>query len=145
MAAAQKTVTQAPPVQAWFNATCGGQRHRRVAALLHMRLYWGKHAEVLFPGWPGNNAAMYALALVFVFVLSLLVEWLSHSDWFKPQPHRVSKNLLLTAVHAVRFGLVYMVILAVMSHNGGVFLAAVLGHAVGYSFTGGRRLLNGRR
>lgn len=47
-------------------------------------------------------------------------------------------GLTLTVVHALRVGLAYMVMLAVMSFNVGVLLAAVFGHALGFLFFGYR-------
>lgn len=75
---------------------------------------------------------MYALALIFVFLLAFFVELLSHVNFIKPGANRVASGFLQTGIYAVRAGLAYMVMLAVMSYNGGVFLAAVAGHAVGF-------------
>ncbi|PQM38601.1 hypothetical protein Pyn_11660 [Prunus yedoensis var. nudiflora] len=33
----------------------------------------------MFSGWPGQSLESYMLALVSVFLLSLVVEWLSHT------------------------------------------------------------------
>ena len=97
-----------------------------------MTFFWGHKTEILFPGWPGNNSGMYALALIFVFVLAVLVEWLSYCNFVKPGTNNVTAGLVKTAIYTLRSGLTYMVMLAVMSFNGGVFLVAVAGHAVGY-------------
>ncbi|KAI3474155.1 hypothetical protein Pfo_028943 [Paulownia fortunei] len=95
-----------------------GAAHTHHRPSFHVAFYWGKESQFLFSGWPDNNSGMYALALIFVFALAVLVEFLT--------------NLNLAGIHAIRAGFNYMVILAVMSYNGGVFIAAVLGHAVGY-------------
>ncbi|CAI0540367.1 unnamed protein product [Linum tenue] len=99
--------------------------------MMHMTFYWGKDALILFSGWPGTRTEMYVLALVFVFLLAFLVEWLSGCRLIRKDAGR-------TAMHGVRAGLAYMVMLAVMSFNGGVFLAAVAGHAVGFLVFGSR-------
>ncbi|CAI9779079.1 unnamed protein product [Fraxinus pennsylvanica] len=103
-----------------------------------LHLYWGKDAEILFSGWPDNHSGMYALALVFVFVLAVLVEFLSNLNLVKPGSNRVARVFFQTGFHGIRAGFAYMVVLAVMSFNGGVFIAAVLGHAIGYLIFGSR-------
>lgn len=105
---------------------------------IHMTLFWGHTAEVLFKGWPGNDRGMYALAVVFVFFLALLVEYLAHAEVVEPGSSRVAAGLFSTGLYTVRAGVNYMVMLAVMSFNGGIFLAAVGGHAVGHSLFGSR-------
>ena len=112
--------------------------HQPHKMMMHMTFFWGRNAEILFPGWPGSHSGMYALALVFVFVLCLLVEWLSHCKLIRDGSNRVAAGLTQTVLHAVRIGLAYMVMLAVMSFNVGVFLVAIAGHALGFLFFGSR-------
>ncbi|XP_010256746.1 PREDICTED: copper transporter 6-like [Nelumbo nucifera] len=104
--------------------------------MMHMTFFWGNNAEILFSGWPGTRTGMYVLALLLVFVLSVLVEWISNSRFIKPRNNPVVAGLLQTLLHAIRMGLAYMVMLAVMSFNAGVFLVVVAGHAVGFLFFG---------
>ena len=84
------------------------------------------------------RAGMYALALVFIFVLAFLVEWLNHSRLIKPGSSNVSAGLVQTFLHTMRVGLAYLVMLALMSFNGGVFLMAVAGHTLGFLLFGSR-------
>ena len=98
----------------------------------HMTFFWGKNSEILFTGWPGTRGGMYALALIFVFVLAVLVEWLSHSRLIKDKWPRFAAGAFQTALHAIRVGLAYLLMLAVMSFNGGVLIVAVAGHALGF-------------
>lgn len=98
----------------------------------HTAFYWGKEAQFLFSGWPDDHSGMYALALILVFALAIIVEFLSNLNLVKPGSNRVATISFQAGIHAIRAGFGYMVILAVMSYNGGVFIAAVLGHAVGY-------------
>lgn len=75
---------------------------------------------------------MYVLAVFFIFFLAVIVEWLSHCQLIKPGSNRIAACLFRTGLHSVRAGLAYMLILAVMSYNGGIFIAAIVGHGVGY-------------
>ncbi|KAL0460555.1 UNVERIFIED_CONTAM: Copper transporter 1 [Sesamum latifolium] len=102
-------------------------------AMMHMTFFWGKNAEILFSGWPGTRTGMYVLALIFVFVLSVIVEWLSHCRRIDVDDRgKFSGGLIRTIVHGVRIGLGYLVMLAVMSFNVGVLIVAVAGHSFGF-------------
>lgn len=85
---------------------------------------------------------MYVLALIVVFVLGFMVEWISHSQFMiKPagstRRHRhVSAGLVQTLMHDLRVGLAYLVMLATMSFNACVFLAVVAGHTLGFLLFG---------
>ncbi|KAE9455580.1 hypothetical protein C3L33_12521, partial [Rhododendron williamsianum] len=93
-------IVGALPVAAWYNATAGHVHHHR-SVLMH---------------WHSTGAK----------TRTVLVEWLSHCKHIKPGANRVASGLFQTGIHAVRAGFVYMVMLAVMSYNGGVFIVAVL-------------------
>ncbi|CAK7331390.1 unnamed protein product [Dovyalis caffra] len=123
-----------PPPSAIMNGT-NGMHHKM---MMHMTFFWGKDALILFSGWPGTSSGMYVIALVFIFVLAVLVEWLSHCRFIKPGSNDVAAGLIQTLIHAIRVGLAYMVMLAVMSFNGGVFIVAVAGHLVGFLIFGSR-------
>ncbi|KAK9071164.1 hypothetical protein SSX86_009732 [Deinandra increscens subsp. villosa] len=107
---------------------------RKKKMMMHMTFYWGKDALILFKGWPGTSTPMYALAIVFVFFLALLVEWLAHCNLQMSKSDDVSSGLAQTLVYTLRVGLGFMVMLALMSFNVGVFAAAVSGHALGFFF-----------
>ncbi|XP_010505393.1 PREDICTED: copper transporter 4 [Camelina sativa] len=114
-------------------------------SLLHPTFYWGYNCQVLFSGWPGSDRGMYALALIFVFFLAFLAEWLawcSDADSIKPGADKLAKVAFRTAMFAVKSGFSYLVILAVVSFNGGVFLAAIFGHALGFAVFRGRAFRN---
>lgn len=123
-----------PPLSmAWSNDT--SQTHTR-HHLLHLSFYWGRDTLFLFPNWPGNSRGMYGLGLIFVFALAILVEFFSNLKLVKPGSNRAAAVFFQAGIQAVRAGFAYMVMLAVMSYNGGVFIAAILGHAVGYVIFG---------
>ncbi|KAL5220294.1 hypothetical protein ABZP36_025007 [Zizania latifolia] len=105
----------------------GGRRKR----YMHMTFYWGKNSEILFTGWPGASGGMYAVALVAVFAMAVLLEFLG-SRARGPEPSCIGRRRVAAAaragVHAVRVGVAYLL----MSFNVGVLLVAVAGHAVGF-------------
>lgn len=106
--------------------------------MMHMTFFWGSNAEILFSGWPGTRLGMYVLALIVVFVFSVLVEWFSHCQLIKPGANNVKAGLVQTLMHAIRISLAYIVMLAVMSFNVGILLVAVAGHAIGFLLFGSR-------
>lgn len=109
-----------------------------------MSFTWGHRAVVLFPRWPGDRAGvgMYFLCLLLVLALAALAEALSAASRrldldldlsrSRGRRRRRRQQLLAAGVHAARMGLAYLVMLAVMSFNAGVLLAAVAGHAAGF-------------
>ncbi|XP_010247461.1 PREDICTED: copper transporter 6-like [Nelumbo nucifera] len=101
-------------------------------SMRQMSFFWGRNVEILFPGWPESRLGMYILALCFVFLLAVAVELLSVTWSFRPGMNPRVARLARTSVYVLRMGLAYLVMLSVMSFNGGVFLVAVAGHAVGF-------------
>ncbi|KAL3365213.1 hypothetical protein AABB24_010393 [Solanum stoloniferum] len=126
------------------NATGGGggmmmKNHHHM--MMHMTFFWGKTTEILFSGWPGyDNLGMYILALVVVFFMAVFVEFLSQSNYINKSnvDDHVTFGLLQTILYGLRIGLAYVVMLAVMSFNGGVFLVAIVGHSLGFMVFGSR-------
>ncbi|XP_022998910.1 copper transporter 1-like [Cucurbita maxima] len=104
----------------------------------HMTFFWGKSAEILFAGWPGRSSLSYAIALVFIFLVAFAVEWLSHTKLTASVADDVFAGFVQTALYGVRVGLAFVVMLAVMSFNVGVLLAAVAGYSVGFLVYGSR-------
>ncbi|KAL6903543.1 hypothetical protein ACP4OV_004356 [Aristida adscensionis] len=109
-----------------------------------MAFFWGERAVVLFPGWPGaRGVGAYVLCLIFVLALATLTEALTAmSRCIARRSGGAGRDggggasgrsaALLTAAHAARMGMAYLVMLAVMSFNVGVLLAAIAGHALGF-------------
>ncbi|XP_010535433.1 PREDICTED: copper transporter 1-like [Tarenaya hassleriana] len=121
------------PSSSMINNTNGSMMNHTRHMMMHMTFFWGKNTEVVFSGWPGTSSAMYALCILVLFFTAVLTEWLSHSavllrgGW-----------ILQTVVYTLRTGLSYLVMLALMSFNGGVFIAVIAGHAVGFLVFGSR-------
>ncbi|RWR76233.1 copper transporter 6 [Cinnamomum micranthum f. kanehirae] len=112
--------------------------HHGKEMLMHMTFFWGKNTEVVFSGWPGTSLGMYLLSLIVVFVISVLLEWISTCNLIKPGTPRLAAGLMQTLMHTLRMGLAYLVMLALMSFNGGIFIVAVAGHSVGFLIFGSR-------
>ncbi|PIN15409.1 Copper transporter [Handroanthus impetiginosus] len=109
------------------------ESHQPEHATMHLTFFWGKNAEILFSGWPGTCTGMYLLALVFVFVLFLIVEWLS--IYHRGRCGNSSDCAIIrTIVHGIRICLGYLVMLVVMSFNVGVLIVAVVGHTLGFFY-----------
>ncbi|KAL1340011.1 hypothetical protein HN51_005122 [Arachis hypogaea] len=98
---------------------------------MQMSFYWGKHGTVLFSGWP-KSGGMYTLALFFVFFLSMAIEILSNQPPIRRGARPASGVTAQAVVYFFRISFVYLVMLAVMSFNGGIFIAAILGHSLGF-------------
>lgn len=106
----------------------------------HFTFFWSKNTtKIIFSGWPGENLGSYMLALIAVFLLSLVVEWLSHARLIEPSSdNNVGDGLRQTLMYATRVGLAYLVMLAVMSFDVGVLLAAIAGCSIGFLVFGSR-------
>ncbi|CAL8999105.1 unnamed protein product [Prunus brigantina] len=122
------TASPPSPPSSMMNGSNGMIHHM----MMHMTFFWGTNAEVLFSKWPGSSTGMYYVCLLFVFALAVIVEWLSHCRLIKDGSSNVVCGLAQTFLHTIRVGLAYLVMLAVMSFNVGVFLVAVAGHTVGF-------------
>ncbi|XP_020086008.1 copper transporter 6-like [Ananas comosus] len=104
--------------------------------MMHMTFFWGKRVQVLFSDWPGDRGlGMYVASLVFVLALAALAEAFSAASGRLARPGSGPlAAALLTLLHAARMGIAYLVMLAVMSFNVGVLIAAIVGHALGFLF-----------
>lgn len=109
-----------------------------------LTFFWGNKTEIIFSGWPGQSFKSYMLALVSVFALGFVVEWLSHTKFIKSSADNISAGLVQTAMYAIRVGLAYLLMLAVMSFDVGVLLAAVAGYTVGFFIFGSRVFVNSK-
>ncbi|KAJ3674565.1 hypothetical protein LUZ60_005181 [Juncus effusus] len=103
---------------------------------MHMTLFWGKNTIILFRDWPGSRTGMYVLALIIVFAFAFMTEWLSHSRLISPNWNKTAAELTRASLHMVRMGLYYLLMLALMSFNGGVVIVSILGHAVAFIIFG---------
>ncbi|KAL1321585.1 hypothetical protein HN51_066439 [Arachis hypogaea] len=134
------SITAAEGVPAPYNSTVATRLGRRRIPI-HTSFYWDHKVDILFRCWPGDSVGMYVVALMLVFAMAVLVEWLSFTNIVKLKPggsNDVVGGLLKTGLYGVRSGLSYLVMLAVMSFNGGVFIVAIGGHVIGFLIFGTR-------
>ncbi|GAV73092.1 LOW QUALITY PROTEIN: Ctr domain-containing protein, partial [Cephalotus follicularis] len=85
--------------------------------MMHMTFFWGEN-QVLFSGWPGISSDIF----------------LERDD----DTNHVLAGFVQTLLHCIRVGLSYLVMLAVMCFNGGVFCVSVAGHSLGFLCFGSR-------
>lgn len=102
---------------------------------MKMYFYWGKDAIVLFNDWPKHSLGMYILAFIFVFILAFLCELLSNQPTLKRGTTPLLGGIYKAGFYLFRISFLYMVMLAVMSFNVGIFIAAVFGHTLGFFIT----------
>lgn len=122
---------------------------------MHMTFYWGKKVTILFDSWKTSSWTGYLLSLLALFLAAAFYQYMEDRRLrFKilskskvALPPATGTPLLLPAytsrfgqpakyASAILFGINsaigYMLMLAVMSFNAGVFIAVVVGLAVGY-------------
>ncbi|XP_057799911.1 copper transporter 5.1 [Salvia miltiorrhiza] len=128
--------------------------------MMHMTFYWGRSVTILFDSWQTDSWLSYFLSLFAVFLLSAFYQYmeerrlrlklLSLAKSPPPPPSAAATTPLLLPkltgrrfspyqlAGAILFGvnsaIGYFLMLAVMSYNAGVFIAVVVGLAVGYLF-----------
>ncbi|KAJ6827025.1 putative copper transporter 5.1 [Iris pallida] len=121
--------------------------------MMHMTFYWGKNVTILFDTWRTATWTGYVLSLLALLLVSafyqylesvrIRVRMLSGPGSAARKSSTLEAPLLLRAGGAVpriavaaMFGansaVGYLLMLAVMSFNGGVFVAVVAGLAAGY-------------
>ncbi|KAI3461553.1 hypothetical protein Pfo_018216 [Paulownia fortunei] len=92
-----------------------------------------------FLGKGPESLGLYLVDLVIVFMLCLLVEWLSHTRFLSnSNTNNVRVGLIQTGLYGVRMTMAYLVMLAVMSFNAEILFAAVAGYSVGFLVFGSR-------
>lgn len=124
---------------------------------MHMTFYWSKKVTLLIDSWKTDSWTSYALSLLACLVISVFYQFLENRrirlKLFaagRSVPQEIQAPLLrrklvgdrakagVRVAGAVLFGVSsaigYLLMLAVMSFNGGVFVAIVVGLAIGYLF-----------
>ncbi|TKY74846.1 Copper transporter 5 [Spatholobus suberectus] len=125
--------------------------------MMHMTFYWSKKVTLLIDSWKTNDWTDYLLTLLACLVVSVFYQFLENRRISlrligagKPFPAEIETPLLRRSLagngakvavkvagaflFAVSSAIGYLLMLAVMSFNGGVFVAIVVGLALGYFF-----------
>ncbi|CAL9099556.1 unnamed protein product [Musa acuminata var. zebrina] len=125
--------------------------------MMHMTFYWGKKVTILFDSWRTDSWAGYLLSLIALFAVAAFYQYMEDRRVrfkiiarSKPSPTPGIGAPFLLPVAASRLGpparfasailfgvnsaIGYLLMLAIMSFNAGVFIAVVVGLAVGYLF-----------
>ncbi|KAE9586898.1 hypothetical protein Lal_00004475 [Lupinus albus] len=123
--------------------------------MMHMTFYWSKNVTLLIDSWRTDSWLSYVLSLVACIVASVFYQYLENRRIrLKLLAARKSSPVAAAEIQvpllrrkliggdkvrvggAVLFGLSsaigYLLMLAVMSYNGGVFVAIVVGLAFGH-------------
>ncbi|KAL8265105.1 hypothetical protein R6Q59_023235 [Mikania micrantha] len=152
------THTQPPPTTlSEFRSPISGTGD--TTTMMHMTFYWGRSVTLLFDSWKTDSWLSYTLTLIACLIFSVFYQYmedrrlrlklLSTSAVANNTNGTVDATPLLNTkvftgsrwsvgrfAGAVLFGINsaigYFLMLAIMSFNGGVFVAIVVGLAVGY-------------
>ena len=119
--------------------------------MMHMTFYWGKTVTILFDCWRTDSWPSYLLSLAAVFAVAAFYQYLEERR-IRLKLLKISKSppplespllggaaggaaaikVAVAAFFGVNAAIGYMLMLAVMSFNGGVFVAICLGLMIGY-------------
>ncbi|KAJ1382269.1 Ctr copper transporter [Sesbania bispinosa] len=125
--------------------------------MMHMTFYWSNKVTLLIDSWKTHSWLGYILTLIACLIVALFYQFLENRrirlKLFaagRDFPQEIQTPLLrrklvgnrakagVKVAGALLFGLSsaigYLLMLAVMSFNGGVFIAIVVGLAIGYFF-----------
>ncbi|BAT78184.1 hypothetical protein LR48_Vigan04g216300 [Vigna angularis] len=125
--------------------------------MMHMTFYWSRKVNLLIDSWRTEDWTHYLLTLLACLMVSAFYQLIENCrirlkliGAGKPFPSEIQTPLLqrkltgngdklgVKVAGAILFGLSsvigYLLMLSVMSFNGGVFVAIVVGLVVGYFF-----------
>ncbi|KAK4274531.1 hypothetical protein QN277_017736 [Acacia crassicarpa] len=126
--------------------------------MMHMTFYWGYKVTLLIDSWKTRSWTGYALSLLACLLVSAFYQYLENRRIrlklilsSKPsqtlqirtpllqsnldgEKARLGVKLAGAILFGVNSAIGYLLMLAIMSFNGGVFIAIVVGLAIGYFF-----------
>ena len=127
---------------------------------MHMTFYWGKKVTLLIDCWKTDSWTSYSLSLIACLVAAVFYQYLENRrirlkliSSTKPSSSptqqiqipllrsklagdgaKLGLKFASTTLFGVNSAIGYLLMLAVMSFNGGVFVAIVVGLTIGYFF-----------
>ena len=96
--------------------------------IMEMYFYWSNKVVFLLSNWETTNSGQYFACLLASFLVAVFVEFLSSL--------KIKNDLVHMLIYATRLFFSYMLMLVLMTFNGGLFIAVMLGYTVGYFLTG---------
>lgn len=139
----------------------GGGMHNMHMHGMPVAFEWGHRVTLYFDSWATETHFDYIVALLFMFTLCVMQEGLYYLRTLPPKvraqtteeiegvtapilpaPYKtpaLRRRLWGTALYALNLCSSYLIMLAVMTCNGGVFLTVVLGLSVGHFLGKSRR------
>jgi predicted PurR-regulated permease PerM len=97
--------------------------------VMEMYFYWGTDVVFLLEKWTiKDNTGVFLCAWLVSFLAAILVEFLN--------TRVVNSDAVYAVVHSVQLFCSYMLMLVLMTFNGGLFIAVILGYTIGYSLFG---------
>nr|XP_043628332.1 copper transporter 5.1-like [Erigeron canadensis] len=127
--------------------------------MMHMTFYWSRNVTLLFDSWKTNSWLSYILSLAICIIFSIFYQYMedkrvrfkllastktktdSPSDT-TTSPLLLNKKIKIgggcgerlmgSVLFGVNSAIGYFLMLSIMSFNGGVFVAIVVGLSVGY-------------
>ncbi|KAI3833236.1 hypothetical protein MKW92_023698 [Papaver armeniacum] len=121
--------------------------------MMHMTFYWGKNVTILISSWRTDSWLSYAISLLVCVLFAAFYQYLEdkrlkfkNMERAKKSPSTIETPLLIPILRKRNLGkrfwlgllfgvnsaIGYLLMLAVMSFNGGVFIAIVLGLVIGF-------------
>ncbi|KAG7941804.1 hypothetical protein I3843_16G065000 [Carya illinoinensis] len=123
--------------------------------MMHMTFYWGKEVTLLLDSWRTDSWTSYSLTLIACLIASAFYQCMEdrrvrfklvsagkpsaqietpflRGKLFQGGPKFSAARIGGAALFGFNSAIGYLLMLAVMSFNGGIFLAVVLGLAIGY-------------
>ncbi|OAE21453.1 hypothetical protein AXG93_3506s1270 [Marchantia polymorpha subsp. ruderalis] len=123
--------------------------------MMHMTFYWGTIATLLFDEWVTRTPLQYYLSLVAIVIFAIIHEWLfmfrvsiaskqngpraggleNNAPLLEklPAPKSGVWDIIVALLYGVNASTGYLLMLLVMSFNGGVFIAVVVGLVIGFA------------